>query len=95
MLRGIRIGAFIVAAVTLGLASSAHAQKEMAKPCKADGARLCPGIKPGSADYVQCIKDNKEQLSPQCKEAAAQMKSKMRQQPQPEQGAEPGQAEPK
>jgi arylformamidase len=95
MLRSIRIGAFVVAAATLGLATSAYAQKEMSKACKGDGARLCPGMKPGGDDYVQCIKDNKEQLSQQCKDAAAQMKSNMKQQQEPEQGAEPGQTQPK
>lgn len=95
MLRGIRIGAFVIAAATLGLAASAHGQVGTA--CKGDAARLCPGIKPGSAEFIQCIKTNKEQLSPKCKKAVAQMKSNMQQQQQsqPEQGQQPGQAQPK
>jgi hypothetical protein len=94
MLRGIRIAAFVVAAATLGLASSAHAQN-MRRACKGDAARLCPGMKPGSAEFIQCLKDNKEQLSPKCKDAAEQMKGGGRQQPAPEQGNEPGEAQPK
>jgi hypothetical protein len=89
MSRVIRLAAFLVAVATLGLASSAQAQW---KACKADGSRLCPGMKPGGAEYIQCIKDNKEQLSPGCKSAVEQVRSKkqeQQQQPQEQQPTQP------
>jgi hypothetical protein len=72
-----RLGAILVAAAIVGPASTAHAQW---KPCKADAARLCPGLKPGSDEMIDCIKSNKAEISPECKKAAAHMKSKMQEQ---------------
>ena len=72
--------AFLVAAAILGLASGAQAQQM--KPCKADAARFCPGLKPGSDEMIQCIKDNKDKLSPECRAAAQEKGEKYKQQQQ-------------
>jgi hypothetical protein len=79
-----RTGVF-AAATLLGIASGANAQW---KPCKADAARLCPGMKPGSPEMVQCIRDHRDQVSPACKEAAREKGSQYKQQkqePEPQQ----------
>jgi hypothetical protein len=94
MLRAIRWGAFVAAATIFGVPAVAHADDVMqnvGKACKGDGARLCPDMKPGSVEYIQCIKQNKEQLSPNCKDAVRQMKEQKRQQQEQQQGAMPQQ----
>jgi hypothetical protein len=74
MLSAIRTGAFLFAAATLGLTSSAHAQWNA---CKDDAALHCPGMKLGSAAELQCLKGHEQQLSPHCKKALSQTKSKV------------------
>ena len=35
--------------------------------CKADAERLCPGVKPGEGRIMQCLKEHKKDVSPECK----------------------------
>src|SRR5436305_15004309 len=38
--------------------------------CAADGQKLCAGVQPGGGRIVACLKDHKDSLSDQCKQAA-------------------------
>lgn len=41
----------------------------VAAACKADMEAMCPGITPGGGRIAACLKENRRQLSPGCKEA--------------------------
>jgi hypothetical protein len=61
----------LVALAGLG-ASTALAQQTPAttpstRPCAADVARLCPGLTPGQGSARQCLRQNADQLSAECK----------------------------
>jgi hypothetical protein len=71
-------------AVTLSLgalvsaAPNALAQQAAAmKYCKADVARLCPGVQMGGGRIVACLKEHKEEVSIGCGKAIQAMKAKM------------------
>lgn len=78
-----RIGQFTVAATLsiLALAASApHAlaqQAEAMKYCKADVARLCPGVQMGGGRIIACLKEHKMEVSVGCAKAIQAMKGKM------------------
>jgi Cysteine rich repeat len=58
--------------------SSALAQQaEAMKYCKADVARLCPGVQPGGGRIIGCLKAHKEEMSIGCGKALQAMKAKM------------------
>ena len=73
-----RIGQFTIAATLsiLALASSGPnalaQQAEAMKYCKADVARLCPGVQMGGGRIIACLKSHDAELSPDCKAALAQ-----------------------
>ena len=78
-----RIRQFAIA-VTLSLgtlvsaAPSAFAQQaEAMKYCKADVARLCPGVQMGGGRIIACLKEHKEEVSIGCGKALQAMKAKM------------------
>ena len=55
---------------------SARAEQQPQPPgpqaaCKADVAKLCPGVKPGGGRILDCLKQNQAQVSTACKEALA------------------------
>jgi hypothetical protein len=52
---------------TAALAQQAPATPPAARPCEADVARLCPGITPGQGSVRQCLRQNADQLSTECK----------------------------
>jgi hypothetical protein len=78
-----RIRHFAIAATlsltTLACAgSNALAQQAQAmKYCKADVARLCPGVQPGGGRIIACLKEHKEEMSIGCGKAIQAMKGKM------------------
>ncbi len=59
--------------VLAGLAASAALAQQApstglpAHPCDADVTRLCPGVQPGQGGIRQCLKQNADQLSAECK----------------------------
>jgi hypothetical protein len=53
--------------VSTALAQQTPAATPPARPCEADVARLCPGIQPGQGSVRQCLRQNAEQLSTECK----------------------------
>ena len=70
-----RIGQFTIAATLsiLALASSAPSalaqQAEAMKYCKADVARLCPGVQMGGGRIIACLKEHKMEVSVGCAKA--------------------------
>jgi hypothetical protein len=78
-----RIGQFTIAATLsiLALASSGPSalaqQAEAMKYCKADVARLCPGVQMGGGRIIACLKEHKMEVSVGCAKALQAMKAKM------------------
>ncbi len=52
-------------------------QAEAMKYCKADVARLCPGVPMGGGRIIACLKAHKEEMSIGCGKALQAMKAKM------------------
>ncbi len=72
----------VVSALTLGAfgstESSALAKEgEAMKYCKADVARLCPGVEMGGGRIIACLKEHKMEVSVGCAKAIQAIKSKM------------------
>ena len=65
--------AFIASTESGALAQQAEAMKY----CKADVARLCPGVQPGGGRIIGCLKAHKEEVSIGCGKALQAMKAKM------------------
>jgi len=59
----------LVGAVTVLVAPLAFAQSsEPGKPCKADLAKICPGVEPGHGRILACLEGKTDQLSQACKD---------------------------
>jgi hypothetical protein len=72
----------VVSALTLGAFGSAESsalaqQAEAMKYCKADVARLCPGVQMGGGRIIACLKEHKMEVSFGCAKAIQAIKSKM------------------
>ena len=55
-------------------------EAEAANPlayCKADVARLCPGISPGGGKLVGCLKQHENEVTVGCAKALKAVKTKM------------------
>ena len=55
----------------------AQAQAEAMKYCKADVARLCPGVQMGGGRIIACLKEHKMEVSVGCAKFLQAMKAKM------------------
>jgi hypothetical protein len=65
-------------AALISAAPNALAQQaEAMRYCKADVARLCPGVQPGGGRIIGCLKAHKEEMSIGCGKALQAMKGKM------------------
>jgi hypothetical protein len=45
--------------------------------CKADAARLCPGVKPGGGKLLGCLKQHENEVSVGCAKELKAVKTKM------------------
>ena len=54
------------------LADDAAALAALRTGCAADAQKLCAGVQPGGGRILACLKEHKDALSDQCKQAAAQ-----------------------
>jgi len=66
----------IIGATAAALASLAHAQSAasvLTASCADDVRSLCAGVQPGGGRIIACLKQHKDALSPQCRQAAAQL----------------------
>jgi hypothetical protein len=66
--------ATIVSAALMTFAASASAQMGGFEFCKADAARLCPGIEPGGGRLIKCMKAHKEEVSIGCAKELKKLK---------------------
>lgn len=65
----------VIGATTVALTSLAHAQSAanvLNASCADDVRALCAGVQRGGGRIVACLRQHKDALSPQCKQAAAQ-----------------------
>jgi Cysteine rich repeat len=72
----------VVSALTLAAFGSAESsalaqQAEAMKYCKADVARLCPGVQMGGGRIIACLKEHKMEVSVGCAKAIQAIKGKM------------------
>jgi hypothetical protein len=63
------LAAFVVA--------ESSAQAERMRFCRADVARLCPGMRPGEGRIIGCLKEHKMEVSIGCAKELRAMKAKM------------------
>jgi hypothetical protein len=66
-----------LAALMSGAPSAFAQQAEAMKYCKADVARLCPGVQMGGGRIVACLKEHKMEVSVGCAKALQAIKGKM------------------
>ena len=71
------VSAFSLAAPMSAAPGALAQQAEAMKYCKADVARLCPGVPPGGGRIIGCLKAHKEEVSIGCGKALQAMKAKM------------------
>ena len=76
LVRQLPVAGFLTLAL-LALPGSALAQADPMALCKADVARLCPGVEPGGGHIVACLKAHKMEMSVGCAKALQHMKAKM------------------
>jgi hypothetical protein len=73
-----RIIASAMALAALSLTRPAlAAQAEFLSYCKADAARLCPGVQMGGGRIIGCLKGHKMELSVGCAQGLQKMKAQM------------------
>jgi hypothetical protein len=76
--RHFAIAAALFLAALAPAGSGALAQEAAAmKYCKADLARLCPGVQPGGGRIKKCLKAHEMELSVGCGKALQALKAKM------------------
>ena len=71
------VSALSLAALASAAPSALAQQAEAMKYCKADVARLCPGVPPGGGRIIGCLKAHKDEMSIGCGRALQAMKGKM------------------
>ena len=77
-IRDLAIAGTLSLAALASVAPSALAQQaEAMKYCKADVARLCPGVQIGGGRIIACLKEHKMEVSVGCAKALQAMKAKM------------------
>jgi len=77
-IRHLAIASTLSLAALVSAAPSALAQQaEAMKFCKADVARLCPGVQMGGGRIIACLKAHKMEVSVGCAKAIQAMKGKM------------------
>src|SRR5580693_6554449 len=60
----------VASAASSARADEAAAMAVLQAGCTADAQRLCAGVQPGGGRILACLKDHKDSLSDQCKQAA-------------------------
>jgi hypothetical protein len=65
-----------LALVGLLVPATVLARRDLAAACRADVARLCPGLSPGGGRIARCLKEHAEELSAPCKQAIADRRAR-------------------
>jgi hypothetical protein len=68
------IFAGLVMVAWAGASDAAQAQGQ--GPCADDVAKYCKDVQPGGGRIVRCLKQHEQELSPACKQHAAEVKKK-------------------
>ena len=77
-IRQITIASAIALVALVSAAPSALAQQaEAMRYCRADVARLCPGVQMGGGRIIACLKAHKMELSVGCAQGLQKMKAQM------------------
>jgi hypothetical protein len=71
------VSAFSLASLVSAAPNAFAQQAEAMKYCRADVARLCPGVPMGGGRIIACLKQHKEEMSIGCGKALQAMKGKM------------------
>jgi len=68
----------VIVALVVGTwaAASDAAQTPGQGPCADDVAKYCKDVQPGGGRIVRCLKQHEQELSPACKQHAAEVKKK-------------------
>jgi len=69
--------ASVLSLTLMSFSGSAQAQGGPLAYCKADAARLCPGVKPGGGKLLGCLKQHENEVSVGCAKELKAVKSKM------------------
>ena len=70
--------ASLVALALISLPGSTRtATAQALKFCKADAARLCPGVAPGGGKIIECLKQHENEVSIGCGKEMKAIKAKM------------------
>ncbi len=60
---------------------AAHAEESVKEACKQDAQTLCKGIQPGGGRIAACLKQHKDEVSAECKEAIKAHRGEHRRRP--------------
>jgi len=63
----------VLAAAPVGLVQAQTAIQILTAGCAQDARKFCAGVPAGNGQIIACLKQNKDSLSDQCKQAAAQV----------------------
>lgn len=66
---------------TLLALPAARAEDSIKDACKQDAQTLCKGIKPGGGRIAACLKEHKDEVSAECKEAVKEHRGERRHRP--------------
>jgi hypothetical protein len=69
--------ALSILALALSEQNALAQQAEAMKYCKADIARLCPGVQMGGGRIIACLREHKMEVSVGCAKAIQTIKGKM------------------
>jgi hypothetical protein len=56
--------------------ATGFARGDLMATCRADAARLCPGISPGGGRLAQCLREHAKQISAPCKQVIAERRAR-------------------
>jgi len=60
---------------------AAHAEESIKEACKQDAKTLCQGIQPGGGRIAACLKQHKDEVSAECKDAVKEQRGEHRRRP--------------
>jgi len=76
MMVGAAGSVFVCAMLISRIADAAPATGHRQGPCSDDFAKFCKDVQPGGGRIAQCLKQHEQELSPACKQHAAEVKKR-------------------
>ena len=71
MAKAIKTLGLVITLLAFAMTSISDSVTAAEKPCQADIKRLCGDVKPGQGRIQACLKEHKDEISPECKEKIA------------------------